>query len=688
MLCKMSLRNIKRSIKDYAIYFFTLIIGVSIFYVFNAIGSQASALQLKESQYEIVELLQSMLSATSIFVAVILALLIVYASRFLMKRRHREFAVYMTLGMSKGQVSVILSVETVLIGIISLGVGLLVGTALSQLMSAVVVDMFEADMSAYQFSFSAEAAQKTVLYFVIMYVAVIILNNVAVTRMKLIDLIQSAKKMERIPNRNPWICLVIFVLSVAGLIYAYYTVGWNYETLGQTQLFICILIGAAATFFIFWSVSGIALKVIMSMKKTYHKGINTFTFRQISSMINTMVFAMTMICLMLFLTICAISSSFAVRNSMNDNMLEMCPADLELHLGNLDYSKEAQSEEYGDNFTSLADLYEKKGYDITEGMSEYLDFYTYSDPTFNWEKSFGDVFKQDDGAVVQMQLDMSALEEIITVSDYNRLMKFYHQDEISLDEDEYAVVCDFKNMMDIRNYELSIGREIDIYGNNLKPKYNQCIEGFISLGASHINTGVFIVPDSVVEGHAPQMNYLIGNYDATSKTDREKIDEMQYSRYESIWNNLETSSHSVNYYYIDTKLHIGESAIGLGAILAFIGLYIGLVFLVSCGAILSLKCLSESVDSAERYAVLRKIGVDEMDISKSIFCQIGIFFLAPLILAIIHSVFGMKFATYLLETFGTEAIRQSIGTSAIVLALIYGGYFIITYFSSKNTVSP
>lgn len=252
---------------------------------------------------------------------------------------------------------------------------------------------------------------------------------------------------------------------------------------------------------------------------------------------------------------------------------------------------------------------------------------------------------------------------------------------------EVAVVCDFKNMMDIRNYELSIGREIDIYGNNLKPKYNQCIEGFISLGASHINTGVFIVPDSVVEGHAPQMNYLIGNYDATSKTDREKIDEMQYSRYESIWNNLETSSHSVNYYYIDTMLHIGESAIGLEAILAFIGLYIGLVFLVSCGAILSLKCLSESVDSAERYAVLRKIGVDEMDISKSIFCQIGIFFLAPLILAIIHSVFGMKFATYLLETFGTEAIRQSIGTSAIVLALIYGGYFIITYFSSKNTVS-
>ncbi len=687
MLFKMSLRNIKRSIKDYAIYFFTLIIGVSIFYVFNAIGSQASMLQLKKSQYEIVELLQSMLSATSVFVAVILALLIVYASRFLMKRRHREFAVYMTLGMSKGQVSVILFVETVLIGIISLVVGLLVGTALSQLMSAVVVDMFEADMSAYHFSFSIDAAKKTVLYFLIMYVAVIVLNNVAVTKMKLIDLIQSAKKTERIPNRNPWICLLVFAVSVAGLVYAYYTVGWNYETLGQTQLFVCILLGAAATFFIFWSVSGIALKVVMSLKRTYHKGINTFTFRQISSMINTMVFAMTVICLMLFLTICAISSSFAVRNSMNNNMIEMCPADLELHLGNLDYSKEAYSEEYGDGYTGLSDLYEKKGYVLSEGFAEYVDFDTYVDPTFTWGTSFGDLFEEDEDSVVQLQLDMSACEDIIAVSDYNRLMKLYQKDELSLEEGEYAVVCDFKAMKDIRDWALSTGREINVYGRCLKPKYEKSIEGFISLGASHMNSGVFIVPDSVVEGHTPECNYFIGNYDASSKSEREKIEELEYSRYESIWNDLNMTSHSVSYYYIDSKIRIGESAVGLGAILAFLGLYIGLVFLVSCGAILSLKCLSESVDSVERYAVLRKIGVDESDISKSIFRQIGIFFLAPLVLAVIHSVVGMKFATYILQTFGTGAMRQSIGTAGIILFMIYGGYFCITYFSSKNTVS-
>ena len=89
MLFKLSLSNIRKSLRDYAIYFFTLIIGVSVFYVFNAIGGQAAMMKLSESQYEIIRLLESLLSGVSIFVACVLGLLIVYASRFLMKRRNK-----------------------------------------------------------------------------------------------------------------------------------------------------------------------------------------------------------------------------------------------------------------------------------------------------------------------------------------------------------------------------------------------------------------------------------------------------------------------------------------------------------------------------------------------------------------------------------------------------------------------
>ena len=165
MLFKLSLSNIRKSLRDYAIYFFTLIIGVSVFYVFNAIGGQAAMMEVSKNRGDIIELLTSLLSGVSVFVAGVLGLLIIYASRFLMKRRNKEFALYMMLGMGKGKISAILLMETIIIGIGSLGVGLIVGIGLSQLMSALVANLFEADMTAYKFSVSGEAIVKTILYF-------------------------------------------------------------------------------------------------------------------------------------------------------------------------------------------------------------------------------------------------------------------------------------------------------------------------------------------------------------------------------------------------------------------------------------------------------------------------------------------------------------------------------------------
>ena len=116
MLCKLSLKNIKKSIKDYAIYFFTLILGVAIFYVFNALESQTVLMDVSSSTKEIIKLMMTMLSSVSIFVSFILGFLIIYASRFLMKRRNKEFGVYLTLGMSKRKISMILFFETLFIG--------------------------------------------------------------------------------------------------------------------------------------------------------------------------------------------------------------------------------------------------------------------------------------------------------------------------------------------------------------------------------------------------------------------------------------------------------------------------------------------------------------------------------------------------------------------------------------------
>ena len=120
MLFKLSIKNMTKSIKDYAIYFLTLVLGVAIFYMFNSLDSQQAMLEVSRSTHEMITLLISMLGFVSVFVAVVLGLLIVYANNFLINRRKKEFGIYMTLGMGKRQISKVILLETILVGIISL----------------------------------------------------------------------------------------------------------------------------------------------------------------------------------------------------------------------------------------------------------------------------------------------------------------------------------------------------------------------------------------------------------------------------------------------------------------------------------------------------------------------------------------------------------------------------------------
>ena len=118
----------------------------------------------------------------------------------------------------------------------------------------------------------------------------------------------------------------------------------------------------------------------------------------------------------------------------------------------------------------------------------------------------------------------------------------------------------------------------------------------------------------------------------------------------------------------------------------FIGLYLGIIFLISSAAILALKELSESADNKERFRMLRKLGADEKLINRALFRQIFVFFMFPLLLAIIHSVFGIMFCNYILSTLGTDEVLTSIIMTSTFLVVIYGGYFVITYLCSKNII--
>ena len=277
MLFKLSIKNMKKSFKDYAIYFLTLVLGVAIFYMFNSLDSQQAMLEVSQSTRELIRLMISLLGMVSVFIAIILGFLIVYANNFLINRRKREFGIYMTLGMGKRQISKIIWIETILVGILSLIVGLVIGIFASQFMSILVAKLFEADMSEFTFVFSKDACIKTCIYFAIMYLAVIVFNTITISRYKLINLLTAIKRNETIKIKNPIIAVLVFIVSVVILGYAYYLVtGGVYSLNTANKLLKPIIMGIVGTLGIFWSLSGFILKLVQSSKKIYLKGTNMF----------------------------------------------------------------------------------------------------------------------------------------------------------------------------------------------------------------------------------------------------------------------------------------------------------------------------------------------------------------------------------------------------------------------------
>ncbi len=679
MLFKLSLKNITKSIKDYAIYFFTLVLGVAIFYVFNAIDSQTVMLNVSSSKYEAIELMTTILGGVSVFVSFILGFLIIYASRFLIKRRNKEFGIYLTLGMPKRKISLILFFETLIIGVISLGVGLALGTVLSQLMSILVANMFEADLTKFQFTFSSPAALKALLYFSIMYLIVMIFNTIIVNKCKLIDLLHGNKKSEKVKLKNPIICTVVFIIAVIALSYAYYLVtdGFGTSPLMNTirGILLPIALGCVSTFLIFWSLSGLILKIVMHLKKYYYKGLNSFTVRQISSKINTTVFSMTIICLMLFFTICIFSSALSIKNSLSGNLKDLAPVDIQFSkLQQLsDEEEESFSKDIIEDYNTTAkDTLQRL--DVYKYLKDVVDINTYRVEEITLKDSFGD-------QIEQIEKDYPFLayqdkETLIKLSDYNRLAKLYNKKELTLKDNEYVIIANYKMMADIRNIALKNNTKLTINSKDYYPKYQECQDGFIELSGSATNTGVIILPDNALEGIHPYKNVLAANYQADTKEEKEDIEDIVSTIINNHFNKLS----------YNTKIDIYASSIGLGAMVTFVGLYLGIIFLISSAAILALKELSESTDNKERFNMLRKIGTDEKMINKALFNQIAVFFLFPLLLAIIHSIFGIEFANYILKTMGTESLLSSIILTAVFLVVIYGGYFLVTYYCSKNII--
>lgn len=658
MYSKLAFRNLKRSFKDCAIYFLTLVFGVCIFYTFNSIQSQSIMLELNEFQASSFEVVDSVIGYASIFVSFILAFLIIYANNYLIKRRKKEFGIYMTLGMDKGNLSIIIFFEILLVGIISLAVGLALGVILSQGLSLLTANMFQVNMREFKFVFSSAAMIKTFISFGIIYILVLLFNSVSIRKIQLIDLINSSKKNESIKVRNIWASVGLFIISIITIGYAYYmALDRGTSTVGINVNGLSILLGIVGTFLFFFSLSGFLLKLVQANKKFYLKELNMFVLRQINSKINTVFISMSFICLSLFVGICMLAGGLGINSAVNAELSDLTQYDETI---------------YNYEGVEIEEYLRERNLEIKDYTKDYVSYINYrsgirysdllSSEDMNKSKGFYPI--ANDGEV-----------QIISLTKFNEIMKMLNKNSITLNDGEYALFSEIDTAINPLNKVLEANKEININGNTLKPgskktlkvaNYNKTIKN---------NLCTIIVKDDIVNGLIPSTSYLNLNFNGDNgNVINKKIDSIN-----------EKSEGSI--LYITKKDELISSSTSMGAMISYLGIYIGGIFLIVAAVVLALQQLSESTDNIARYNLLKKIGVDERIINKSLLTQIAIYFLMPLSLALIHSIAGLELSKRVVTLFGNISIMKNILIALATLVIIYGGYFIATYLGAKKNIN-
>ena len=656
MYFKLAFKNIKKSYKNYVIYFLTLIFGICIFYTFNSIESQSVMMELNEQKQSAFMMAEQLMGYFSVFIAFVLGFLIVYANNYLIKRRKKEFGIYMTLGMENGSLSKMIFLETLFIGAISLGIGVVLGIMLSQALSVLTAYMFQVDLTKFQFVFSPLGFKRTVLCFSIIYLVVLIFNFISVRKIKLIDLLTASKRNEKPTIKNLWVSVILFLVSVGILGIAYYKVihdGIAFASFNALGL--PILLGCIGTFIFFYSLTGFFLKVIQGNKKFYLRDLNMFVMKQISSKINTTFVSLSFICLMLFLAICTFSGGLGINRAINADLKDLTKFDVTF---------------WSNSGENIENLLKEKNIDISNIAKEDSNMVMYDSGV-----KYSNFLSKEGMTAMKNYFPVANDNDILVIGEkgYNNTLKLLGKEPVNLKENQYLAVGNIDEMKKWVNESLENGKKINISGKTLETEnkkyeninlYNFTMKGDIL---------IFVVKDSLLEGLKP----VSSRFNMMLKDNSNTKEELENVRDQLV----ESQVYSI------TKKEIYDNAAGLGATMAYLGIYLGLIFIITSAVVLAIQQLTESTDNVERYRLLKEIGVDQKMINKAIFTQVGVYFMLPLSLAIVHSIVGLKISSTIVGVFGNASIMPNIIITAIIFVIIYGGYFLATYLGAKKNIN-
>ncbi|MGG0257140.1 ABC transporter permease [Bacillus toyonensis] len=622
MLFKLSMSGLKSKLKDYIVLLVGLIMSISIFYMFQTLAQNKAFLESNTAIKSITFVFQ----AGSFLLAIITFFYILYANSFLLSLRQKEFGMYMMLGAKKHKIILLMFIETVIIGTISLAIGIVVGVGLAQGIGRLLMNQLNFTGNGY-YAFYVPSMTVTCIFFFVLFILAAFLNGIKLARNSVLQLVHADTITERVVIKGKMVGVVaLLAIVLLGIGYAamIYMQKLYKEHLQMNGIIVALITIVLGTYMLFTSVLPFIIQKIKSNEKQNTKGLNAFTFAQLNFRINSLTKVLATVSLLIALGAGAISGGMAFKNNVM-------------------------------NIIDQSQIYDVVIHNPTAKEKDIL-----SSITFKEKNEYR--YKVDDRFIYYLKEDLEKNRPLVRVNVemgdsgvVKRISEKLPAGAVSLDRRENT------------EHIVQMPKEWDNFLSNIhSPIINP--ERSIKIADQKMY-------DSIKK---EEEITLIGRSDnfVTYKKEWENIDKLQMIKYKNKIANLTDNMLSSKY-----KIYYEFYSFASGTI--FMGFFLGIAFLAMMASCLMFKILSSATKDITRYSMLHKIGVRRELLTKSIYRELFLVFLFPGIVGIVHVLVGMNlFSFILLDPY------FRIWVPVLIFIVIYLIYYLITVKLYKGIVLP
>lgn len=658
MYAKLALRNVKRQIGNYFIYFITVVLTVALLFAAGNIifSDNLARFTIKRDE------LQSALCGVVIFISLIVAFILSYATSFMLKLRKREFGTYLTLGMSRKNILIIFISETMLICIGALGLGLALGLFLYQSMMAVFMRLLEMEFTLA--AYSPKGLLLTIILTIGIFLLASLTSAVYLKRVSIYDLIHGSKKLEK-PVKHPvfWFIAALFSFAVlAGSILFFNQEVRQVLLHGATAgRMIYSLFALAVSIILFHiALARSLIYALLHRKRLCSKGTNTFVLRQLSGTLSSNSIMLGFLAFLLCFAVIGSNVSFMQKSAADASLNTTHPYDIR-------YTKNLDSELSGINNSP------GEGIPVSEGeaiINKYVKIKSKSDYGI-YTTGRNDFYSRTRWSGEGYE---GLTDSFMKLSDFNALITPLGYDAVTLKNEYMIIGC--------------VPEISSIDWNSFVFKQGGTQYTFHS---AHLEYPIFsfqyfyvVLPDNAITGMEQAIQYTV--YDTENKKYDAQALKAELS-YTDAWNGHEETRTVCDY---SLREYSRQSNNGQTAILTISALFVAAIFLFMAMAILALKTLSALSADKQRYEILNRLGTGNALLKRTLFRQIFSFFMVPFVIPLLISIPTACICHNIFILNSTPALVAQVpviaGTIAAVMLLIYLLYYTATYFIAKRTV--